>query len=111
MVTKKTIKVPIFDYKIVIIVADTFEEVSSLYPEVHYCNGCVLEGLDNSSVIIPPNKSGVLVHECVHLKNAIWKYIGYKPIEDNDEVDAYLVQYLFNQVSKVVDKHNLATHC
>ena len=55
--------------------------------------------------------NNTVAHECVHLKNCIWKYIGYKPEANNDEVDAYLVEYLFDQVSKVVAKHNLETQC
>lgn len=111
MITKKIIKVPIYDYKITIIVSDTFEEANKLYPEMHQCNACVLESPTESVIVIPPNQLGTLAHECVHLKNNIWTYIGYKPTSDNDEVDAYLIQYLFNEVYKVVDKHISATQC
>ena len=111
MVTKKTIKVPIYDYKVVIVVADAWEEAHELYPSIEgEGRACVLEGSDHSIIVIPPNQPDSIVHECVHLKNCIWNYIGYKPVADNDELDAYLVEYLFNQVSKVVAKHNLATH-
>ena len=34
MVTKKTIKVPIYDYKVVIVVADAWEEAHELYPSI-----------------------------------------------------------------------------
>ena len=111
MITKKIIKVPIYDYKITIIVSDTFEEANKLYPEMHQCNACVLGSPTESVIVIPPNQLGTLAHECVHLKNNIWTYIGYKPTSDNDEVDAYLIQYLFNEVYKVVDKHISATQC
>lgn len=36
-----------------------------------------------------------IAHEAVHIKNAIWRYIGYEPQRDNDEVDAYLVTYIY----------------
>lgn len=111
MITKKIIKVPIYDYKVTIIVSDTFEEANKLYPEMHQCNACVLESPTESVIVIPPNQLGILAHECVHLKNNIWTYIGYKPTSDNDEVDAYLIQYLYNEVYKVVDKHISATQC
>lgn len=111
MVTKRTIKVPIYDYKIIIVVADTWEEAHKLYPSIgEKAKACVLEGPNHSIIAIPPCQPDLIVHECVHLKNCIWNYIGYKPVVDNDEVDAYLVEYLFNQVSKVVAKHNLETH-
>nr|DAG89229.1 MAG TPA: hypothetical protein [Crassvirales sp.] len=110
MVTKKTIKVPIYNYKVVIIVADTWKEAHELYPSIgERTTACVFENSDNSIIVVPPQPD-LIVHECVHLKNCIWNYIGYKPVADNDEVDAYLVDYLFTQVSKVAAKHDLATH-
>lgn len=109
MLTKKTIKVPIYDYKVIIVVADTWEEVHKMYPDIEdEGRACVLECSDYSIIAVPPHQPECVVHECVHLKNCIWNYIGYKPIPNNDEVDAYLVEYLFNEVLKVVKKHNLA---
>lgn len=106
MVTKKLIKVPIYDYKITIVVTDTLEEVRELYPSLDgEVRACVLEGTNDATIIIPPNSLECVVHECVHLKNCIWRYIGQKSDIDNDEVDAYLVEYLFNEVSKVTTKH------
>lgn len=111
MVTKKTIKVPIYNYKVVIIVADTRGEVHELYPSIgNKVASCVLNYSDHSIIVVPPHQPDSIAHECVHLKNSIWDYIGYTPVANNDEVDAYLVDYLFTQVSKVVAKHNLATH-
>lgn len=112
MVTKKTIKVPIYDYRVIIVVADTLKEVYKIYPDIDYeGKACVAEYTNYSIIAIPPYQPGIIAHECVHLKNCIWKYIGYKPEANNDEVDAYLVEYLFDQVSKVVAKHNLETQC
>lgn len=109
MVTKRTIKVPIYDYRVIIIVADTWEEAKEACPSLD-CEGraCVIEQENaTSTIVIPPNQSATVVHECVHLKNCIWNYIGQVPMANNDEVDAYLVEYLFTEVSKVVAKHNL----
>jgi hypothetical protein len=39
----------------------------------------------------------VIAHESEHIKNAIWRYIGYEPQRDNDEVDAYLLTYIYNK--------------
>ena len=36
-----------------------------------------------------------IAHESEHIKNAIWRYIGYEPQRDNDEVDAYLLTYIY----------------
>lgn len=107
MITKRIIKVPIYDYKVTIVVADDWKEAKSIYPDIdNDANGLVLEGKNASVLIIPPNNPSIIVHECEHLKNCIWNYIGQKADSTNDEVDAYLVEYLFGQVSKVVAKHN-----
>lgn len=107
MITKRIIKVPIYDYKVTIVVADDWREAKSIYPDLDDdTNGLVLEGKNDSVIIVPPNNLSVVVHECEHLKNCIWNYIGQNADSKNDEVDAYLVEYLFGQVSKVVAKHN-----
>lgn len=106
MITKKIIKVPIYNYKVTIMVANDWKETKSIYPDIEDANGLVLEGKNNFILIIPPNNPSIIVHECEHLKNCIWNYIGQRTDSKNDEVDAYLVEYLFEQVSKVVAKHN-----
>jgi hypothetical protein len=35
----------------------------------------------------------------------IWQYIGYTPQRDNDEVDAYLLTYIYNKITQVFYKH------
>ena len=46
-----------------------------------------------------------IVHEAEHVKNLIWEYIGYRPQSDNDEVDAYLLTYIYNKIIDVFYKH------
>lgn len=41
-------------------------------------------------------------------KNSIWRYIGYTPQEDNDEVDAYLITYIYDKITSVFYKHDRA---
>lgn len=107
MITKRIINVPIYDYKVTIVVVDDYSEAKSIYPDTdNDTNGLVLENKNNSILIIPPNNPSIIIHECEHLKNCIWNYIGQKADSTNDEVDAYLIEYLFVQVSKVVEKHN-----
>lgn len=38
----------------------------------------------------------------------IWRYIGYTPQEDNDEVDAYLITYIYDKIVSVFYKHDRA---
>ena len=48
------------------------------------------------------------ITESEHIKNAIWRYIGYEPQRDNDEVDAYLLTYIYNKITDVFCKHDRA---
>ena len=112
MITKKVIKVPIYDDKVIIVVADNLNEARELYPTIgENIKACVLEGSGYSIIVVPPNQLNLVIHECLHLKNCIWNHIGYKPISNNDEVDAYLIEYLFDQVLKTINKHNLVIQC
>ena len=51
----------------------------------------------------------IIAHECLHVKNAVWNRIGYSPNPLNDEVDAYLLDYIMTEVLKVVEKHTNKT--
>lgn len=109
MLTEKAFKVPIYDYRVEVVVFDDFKEVMDKYPYIatKEMKGCVAENKEYpvSKIIIPCNDRSTLVHELEHLKNIILKYIGYSPQAGNDEPDAYLIEYLFEQVDKVIDKH------
>ena len=48
------------------------------------------------------------IPEAEHIKNSIWRYIGYTPQEDNDEVDAYLITYIYDKITSVFYKHDRA---
>ena len=41
---------------------------------------------------INSKRGSSIIHEAEHIKNSIWRYIGYTPQEDNDEVE-YLGEY------------------
>lgn len=113
MITKRIIKIPIYNYKVIIVVADTMEEArKKVYSDIRNdADACVLNCSGYSIIVVPPNQLDLVVHECIHLKNNIWNHIEYKPIADNDEVDAYLIEYLFDQVLKTINKHNLVIQC
>lgn len=40
---------------------------------------------------------GCLAHECFHLSNMIFDFIGAIPTFENDEPQAYLIHYLMNE--------------
>ena len=39
-----------------------------------------------------------IAHEVVHLVNMIFQYVDYKPDLSNDEAQAYLHQYIFEEI-------------
>lgn len=109
MITKKTINIPIFRVKLLIVVADTTEECLQIDSRVDTgCDSCVIDYCDGRvAIFISSKEQAVVIHECLHVKNAVWNRIGYEPCVNNDEVDAYLIAYIYKEVKKVIDKHNL----
>lgn len=106
MITEKVITVPIYKYIVKILVCDTIIEAKDKYDHIpDDCNGAEIDYGDKSMIVVTPDSTSVIVHECHHLKSAIFKRIGHITTPENDEVDSYLIEYLFEEVMKVVRKH------
>lgn len=108
MLTEKNIHIPIYDFKVEICVFSDIKEAKEKYPVIE--DGflaCTLEyrGCSKCKLIIPCNDYPSVVHELEHVKNLVWKAKGYTPQNNNDEPDAYLIGWLFEQVDKVIKKH------
>lgn len=110
MITEKNIVIPIYRYSLKIIVFDDFKEVKERLPEINSgdSKGLLLDYGDKSIICVPSNDIPTVIHECEHAKNAVWKRVGFIPTPENDEPDAYLIEYIYKEVMKVVNKH-LAT--
>lgn len=106
MMTEKTITIPIYHYCLRIVVCDEIEDALNKY---HIKNtkqdGCFIDYGDRGMICITPDSGPTIVHECEHAKNAIWNLIGHSSNPVNDEPDAYLLEYIYEQVMKVVNKH------
>ncbi len=50
--------------------------------------------------------AGRIAHEAIHAKNLIFKWVGIKNDPDNDEPEAYLVQWIVNCIHDVLAKDN-----
>ena len=111
MITKKNINIPIFRLKLKIVVVDDIEEALEIDPNVDtIADSCVIDNNNGTAtIIIASNDMSVIAHECLHVKNAVWNRIGYSPNPLNDEVDAYLLDYIMTEVLKVVEKHTNKT--
>lgn len=109
MTTKKNLIIPIFDYRLTVIIFDDWDEVTYLMnPEERDNEAKAITFSTNgaSLVLINSRRGDSIVHEAGHVKNAIWRYIGYEPMRDNDEVDQYLVTYIYAKMRDVYYKHN-----
>lgn len=109
MVTQKRCIIPIFDYKLSIYIFDKWKELEHYLPKEEFeqeANAIVFHTNGQSSVFINSTREMSITHESVHIKNAIWRFIGYTPQRDNDEIDAYLIAYIYYKILEVYKKHN-----
>ena len=110
MVTQKKMVIPIFNYKLTVVIYDNCDDVRHLdysnREAKHAPAGFTTWTYGAALVAIASNKGSSIVHEAEHVKNLIWEYIGYKPQADNDEVDAYLLTYIYNKITDVFYKHD-----
>ena len=111
MITKKNINIPIFRLKLKIVVEDDIEEALEIDTNINTEADSLVIDHNNgtATVIIASNDISIIAHECLHVKNAVWNRIGYSPNPLNDEVDAYLLDYIMAEVLKVVEKHTNKT--
>lgn len=109
MITQKKMIVPIFDYKLTIVIFDKWEELDRFLPKEEMgqeARAITISQYGASLVAVNSKRGSSIVHEAEHIKNNIWNYIGYIPQRDNDEVDAYLLTYIYNKITDVFYKHD-----
>lgn len=106
MITQRSITIPIFDYKVTIIIYDSWDEVSHKFEVEGEPKGICKIYHGYTMCAINSNKMECAIHESEHIKNAIWEYIGYTPQTGNDEVDAYLIAYIYKKIIEVYNKHD-----
>lgn len=105
MVTRKKINIPIFDYGLTIYIYDSWDEVKHMFNYAYEPRGITAIHPGYSVVAINYKFYDTIVHEAEHIKNAVWEHIGYKSMADNDEIDAYMIGYIFNKIADVYNKH------
>ena len=111
MITKKNINIPILRVKLQIVVVDDIEEALEIDTNINTEADSLVIDHNNgtATIVIASNDMSIIAHECLHVKNAVWNRIGYSPNPLNDEVDAYLLDYIMTEVLKVVEKHTNKT--
>lgn len=106
MITSRKLVIPIFEVPIHVYIFDNWDEIADIYEE--HSNPKGLTELTANNIIrvfILAKYPSTIVHEAEHVKNMIWFVIGYTPQRDNDEVDAYLLKYIYNRIVDVYYKH------
>lgn len=109
MITQKKIIIPIFDYKLTIVIFDKWEELGRFLPKEEIeqeAKAITISQYGAPLVAVNSKRGSSIVHEAEHIKNHIWNYIGYTPQRNNDEVDAYLLTYIYNKITDVFYKHD-----
>jgi hypothetical protein len=121
MFYKNIERLPIYNsYLFQIIVSDETEKINKhIGQKYDYYYGVCIKTKHNLkkdtfdkgiTIVLNPNcysnkiTAGIIAHECIHVKNMIFKSIGYKPKRDNDEAEAYFVDYLVNKVTNFYNK-------
>lgn len=111
MITQKRITIPIFNYKLIVVIFDKWEELRRFLLKEEYeeeAKAITISQHGASLVAINSKRGSSIIHEAEHIKNHIWGYIGYTPQKDNDEVDAYLITYIYEKIVEVFYKHDKA---
>lgn len=108
---KRKFKIPVIDLKVTVYVYRHPQEIWKefdkfrLVPDVRDMQAFVFPGDDEMSVCFLHDKyltHGVVAHECLHVVNKAFANCAYKAEMDNDEMQAYFLTYVVDQVYKIL---------
>lgn len=108
MITQKKVIIPIFNYKMTIVIFDNWSELANSLPDEDLgkeAKAITLSRYGASLVAVNKKHGSSIVHEAFHVVNSIWEFIGYNPQRDNDEVGAYLITYIYDKIVNVYYRH------
>ena len=105
---KETIIIPIYNIPVDIIGYESKKEVNKKSPEYELLNriGCVYK---TENIVLVYNlfhklSIGEIVHEIKHVVNEVIIEIAAKLDADNDEYECYLLQYLVDEILKIIKR-------
>lgn len=105
----KRIEIPIYYGYLIIVVSDNFTAVAKKYKiqesvehfGAFFYNFRNKNGIMEFMVCVPENVSNHLIaHEVVHIVNGIFIEKGIQLDRHNDEPQAYLTAWIFNEIEK-----------
>ena len=110
MITEKKIQVPIYNFTVYVNIFDKWDEIKKYYidnPDNEREGFMLVNDLQPTKIRLFVNAEcpSCIVHEIIHIKNEIFNVINHTIDKDNDEPEAYLVQYLYNKIVDVYYKH------
>jgi hypothetical protein len=111
--TDKTISVPIYDFRVRVIISDTYESFEQDVFDAGY-----EEDVQDAGMIVFPSPQmtktyvlcihqgdishGNVAHECLHIANRVWESVGGELDYRNDEPLCYLLGFLVDCVHKII---------
>ena len=104
----KEIKIPIYNKRVVLFKNTTTEEALNYFglePRNGFAGGVFYKendkGIRKYGFVLEADLDySKMAHESFHLSNYILSHIGAEPSFINDEPQAYLIQYIFNEAIK-----------
>lgn len=109
----KELPIPIFGGTLIIEIVDNWKKLNKKY-NCNFdktVNGTAYYSIkdDGSSEFIIAFKGkpevSLIVHEAIHLVNAIFRYRGVKLDLKNDELQAYFTEWVFETVNNEIQKY------
>lgn len=111
---KKIVDIPIYGGKLIIREVKNWKKINKKYNfelEPHV-DGCVFNMISDSKdhsefhiCFLGKPSNSLIVHEVIHLVNSIYKYRHVELDLDNDEPQAYLAEWLFEQVEQYFEEN------
>lgn len=105
------IKCPIFKQSVTVIYKDNIDYLIKKHNLINTKDSNAFVYKDpikyRLHVVLKPSKFtlGILLHECVHITNFIFDYIGVNLDVNNDEFQAYYTQFWFEQILNKIDRY------
>lgn len=110
MYKEAVVNTPLFETKVRIIYTDNLNKVSKKYwneESASFVGGVTYNMPDKDMVLMAfknPVCRRLVVHECVHACNIIFLKKGIMLDYENDETQAYLTDWLYNECERYLNK-------
>lgn len=114
MIFKRVHTIPIYNGRLIVAVCDNLQEIADAYEVEADMKGFTafacdwMEDTGHRVYLIgirPDASPGVIAHESKHLVNRLFRFIGLQLDANNDEAECYLLGWIVNRASTVLEKY------